>query len=150
MPVPPEAVWDVLADPGSFGYWVVGSRTIRDADADWPRPGSKFHHTVGLGPFEVSDHTVAVDTQRPGLFAMRAKARPAGTASVTLTMTPAGGGTLVRLTESPDGVFSLLSLNPLVHVTTRARNAESLMRLEELALRKGQRGGAPRGRARVP
>ena len=31
MPVPPTAVWDTLADPDSYGFWVVGSKTIRDA-----------------------------------------------------------------------------------------------------------------------
>jgi hypothetical protein len=37
------------------------------------------------------------------------------------------------MTENPDGVFALLSLNPLAHVITVGRNSESLMRLEELA-----------------
>ena len=65
MPVPPEAVWDVLADPGNYGYWVVGSKVIRDADPDWPAPGSRFHHTVGFGPFTVSDHSEAIEAERP-------------------------------------------------------------------------------------
>jgi hypothetical protein len=51
-------------------------------------------------------------------------------------MTPKDGGTVVEMVENPDGVFSLLRLNPLVHVATLLRNSESLMRLEELALRK--------------
>ena len=40
------------------------------------------------------------------------------------------------MTENPDGVYAVMALNPLVHLLTIARNAESLMRLEELALRK--------------
>jgi uncharacterized protein YndB with AHSA1/START domain len=135
MPVPPEAVWDALADPGGFGYWVVGSKEIRDADADWPAPGSRFHHTVGFGPMTIRDHTVALEARRPSLLRLRAKARPLGTAQVTLTMTPQDGGTCVRMTENPDGLTSWLALNPLVQVLTRGRNAESLMRLEELAMR---------------
>jgi uncharacterized protein YndB with AHSA1/START domain len=134
MAVPPEAVWDVLADPGSYGYWVVGSKVIRDADPEWPAPGSKFHHTVGLGPFTIDDHTEAIETERPHLFKLRAKGRPTGTATVTLRMEPKDGGTLVKMSENPDGVYALLALNPLVHVFTLGRNAESLMRLEELAL----------------
>lgn len=47
------------------------------------------------------------------------------------------GGTTVKMTETLDGVFAPLNFNPLVHVTTVARNAESLMRLEELALLRG-------------
>lgn len=153
MPVPPEAVWDTLADSGSYAYWVVGSKVIRDADPHWPEPGSRFHHTVGLGPFKVSDHTEAVEADRPRLFRLRAKGRPAGTALVTLELTPRDGGTLVRMSENPDGVFAALTVNPLVQLFTRGRNAESLMRLEELALleaeRKGHTAGAP-GRAQAP
>lgn len=135
MPVPPKAVWDALADARGYGYWVVGSKEIRDADADWPAPGSRFHHTVGFGPVTVRDHTVALDARRPGFLRLRVKARPLGTAQVTFTMTPHAGGTSVRMTESPDGLTSWLVLNPLVQVLTKGRNAESLMRLEELALR---------------
>ena len=136
MPVPPPAIWESLADPGEYGYWVVGSKLIRDADPDWPAPGSKFHHTIGVGPFKVSDHTVALEAERPHRLKLRAKGRPVGTATVTLTLTPRDGGTVVHMHEVPDGIYSVLALNPLLHVVTVARNAESLMRLEELALRK--------------
>jgi uncharacterized protein YndB with AHSA1/START domain len=135
MPVAPEAVWAALADAGGYGYWVVGSKTIRDADPDWPAPGSKFHHTVGLGPFTVSDHTVVVEAERPRRLRIRAKVRPFGTASVTLTLRERDAGTFVEMIENPDGLTSVLVLNPLVHLFTFGRNAESLMRLEELALR---------------
>ncbi len=138
MPVPPGAVWDVLADAGNYGYWVAGSKLIRDADPDWPAPGSKFHHTIGVGPLKLSDHTVALETEQPHRLKLRAKGRPLGTASVTMTMTPKTGGTVVRMTETPDGIYSVMALNPLVHLLTLARNSESLMRLEELALRKAE------------
>jgi uncharacterized protein YndB with AHSA1/START domain len=154
MPVPPEAVWDALADPGGYGYWVVGSKVIRDAEPEWPAAGSKFHHTVGFGPFKVSDHTVSLEATRPWLLRIRAKGRPFGTAKVTLEMRPKDGGTVVRMTENPDGPTAVLAFNPLVRLLTLGRNAESLMRLEELALRqaarKGDRSGAPRWRAQAP
>jgi uncharacterized protein YndB with AHSA1/START domain len=136
MPVPATAIWEALADPGSYGYWVVGSKVIRDADPAWPAPGAKFHHTIGVGPLTVSDHTESLEAQPPRLLRMRAHGRPLGTAQVTLQMTPRDGGTLVRMTENLDGIFAVLNLNPVVHVVTKARNAESLMRLEELALRR--------------
>ena len=139
MPVPPEAVWAALATPAKYGYWVVGSKTIRDADPSWPKPGSRFHHTVGIGPFEVSDHTEAIAAERPRLLRLRAKSRPVGTALVTLELAPVDAGTLVRMSERPDGAFAPLALNPAVHLFTRARNAESLMRLEELALIEAER-----------
>jgi uncharacterized protein YndB with AHSA1/START domain len=135
MPVPPEAVWDALADAGGYGYWVVGSSEIRDADSHWPQPGSRFHHTVGVGPLRVRDHTESLEAQRPSRLKIRAKARPLGTATVTLTMTPQEGGTRVRMSENPDGLTAWLTFNPLVQLLVKGRNAESLMRLEELALR---------------
>ena len=140
MTVAPEAVWAVLADPAGYGYWVVGSKLIRGADEDWPAPGSKFHHTVGVGPLEISDHTESLEARPPKLLRLRAKARPLGTARVTMEMTAQDGGTMVEMTENPDGVSSVLALNPLVHVLTKLRNAESLMRLEELALLQAEGG----------
>jgi uncharacterized protein YndB with AHSA1/START domain len=136
MPVPPLAVWEALANPGGYGYWVAGSKVIRGVDGDWPEPGSRFHHTVGVGPFKVSDDTQSLEAEPPERLRMRARGRPVGTATVTLQMTPKAGGTVVRMTESPDGLGRILELNPLFHLFTRLRNAESLMRLEELAMRK--------------
>ena len=138
MPVPPEAIWDALADSGSYGYWVVGSKAIRDADPQWPAPGTCFHHTIGVGPMTVRDHTESLVAEAPRLLRIRAKGRPLGTAKVTLQMTPRDGGTLVRMTETADGPTAMLAVNPLVHLFTKARNAESLMRLEELALHRAR------------
>ena len=136
MPAPPEAVWGVLADPASYEYWVVGSKAIRDAEAGFPAPGTRFHHTIGFGPLTLSDHTEVLAAERPHRLRLRAKGRPAGTATVTMELTPEAGGTAVKMTENPDGPFAILALNPALHVMTKLRNAESLMRLEELALRR--------------
>jgi uncharacterized protein YndB with AHSA1/START domain len=136
MPVPPAAVWDVLADARSYSYWVPGSREVRRVERKWPAPGSKFHHTIGIGPLEVSDHTEALETRPRERLRMRAKGRPLGSATVTMELEPRAGGTLVRMTERPDGPLWLLDLNPLLRLSTKLRNAESLMRLEELAARR--------------
>ena len=136
MPVPPDAVWEALADPSGYEYWVVGSKVIRDAEPGFPAPGTKFHHTIGFGPFTLNDHTEVLEAERPGLLKLRAKGRPLGTASVTLRMTPENGGTTVEMVERLDGPYAIFNVNPLLHVVTKVRNAESLMRLEELALRR--------------
>jgi uncharacterized protein YndB with AHSA1/START domain len=136
MPVPPRVVWDALADHGGYGYWVVGSKVIRDADPEWPAPGSRFHHTIGIGPLKLRDHTESLEADPPRLLRLRTKGRPLGVANVTMEMLPRDGGTLVRMTETPAGLTAALSFNPLVHIFTKARNTESLMRLEELALRR--------------
>jgi hypothetical protein len=135
MPVSPQAVWNALADPSSYGYWVVGSKAIRDAEPGFPRPGTKFHHTIGFGPLTLSDHTEVIEAVEPSYLHLRAKGRPIGTAKVILRMTPVDGGTSVEIEEDPDGILSPLRFNPLLQVATKVRNAESLMRLEELALR---------------
>ena len=90
MPVPPTAVWAALADPGSYGYWVVGSKLIRDADPDWPAAGSRFHHTIGFGPFTIDDHTEAIESEPGRRLVLRAKGRPVLTARVTLDLHPGG------------------------------------------------------------
>ena len=137
MPVPPEAVWDTLADPETYGYWVIGSKYIRDADAHWPDPGSRFHHAIGVGPITIRDHTEALESNPPWRLKLRAKGRPAITAEVTLELIPDQGGTTVRMHETPDGVFAPLALFPPVHFVTKWRNAASLKRLEELAAKRG-------------
>ena len=139
MPVAPEAVWEALADAGGYAYWVVGSKVVRDADPGWPAAGTRFHHTIGVGPLRIDDHTESLEAKPPWMLRMRAKARPLGTAQVTLRLEPEGSGTRVRITENPDGATAMLSLNPLTHLLTKTRNAESLMRLEELALRRAAR-----------
>ena len=136
MPVPPSAVWDALADAKGYGYWVVGSKVIRDADATWPAAGSKIHHTVGLGPLELDDETESLEAVEPHRLQLRAKGRPLGVAKVTLELTAKDGGTVVRMVENPDGIYRPLALVPPLQVFSALRNAESLMRLEELALRR--------------
>ena len=135
MPVPPQAVWDALSDARGYGDWVVGSKRVRDADPHWPEPGAKFHHSIGLGPFALADHTESLEADPPRRLRLRAKARPLGTASVTLELTPEDGGTVVRMTENPDGIFRPLALVLPLQVLSLLRNAESLKRLERLALR---------------
>ncbi len=136
MAVSRAAVWDALADARTYGDWVVGSKRIRAADASWPAAGSRLHHTVGVGPLSIDDHTESLEADAPVLLRLRAKARPLGTAQVTLELTPSEGGTFVRMTENPDGLSSVLGLNPLVHLLTMVRNAESLRRLEKIAERR--------------
>jgi uncharacterized protein YndB with AHSA1/START domain len=139
MPVSAEAVWAALARPESYGYWVVGSKEIRDADPAWPAPGSRFHQTVGFGPVKVADHTESLECSPPHELVLRAKSRPLGMARVAMRMIPTDGGTLVRMEENPDGLTSLLTVNPVVQLLTAGRNAESLARLEELALKEAER-----------
>jgi uncharacterized protein YndB with AHSA1/START domain len=133
IPASPERVFDVLADPEAYAYWVVGSDVIRDADPDWPAVGSRFHHRVGVGPFKVNDHTEVVDVEPARRLVLRAKARPLGTAKVTMDLERRGAGTLVTMVEDAGDPLTWLLFTPLTHYVVRKRNAESLRRLERLA-----------------
>ena len=129
----PEAVWAVLADPDAYAHWVVGSKDIRDADPSWPADGSRFHHTVGVGPFSISDHTEVVRAARPYRLLLHAKARPAGRAKVEVLLVPRGDDTLVEMWEEPASPMARLGHNPVADTLLHGRNVESLRRLAELA-----------------
>ena len=133
-PAPTSAVWAVLADPASYGHWVVGSKEIRGVEGNWPEPGSRFHHSVGFGPLTVSDHTVSEHAVRGRRLELKAKARPLGTAKVILELVPQGNGTRVVMTEDPGDVLTALVFHPLTHLLVRGRNEESLRRLCDLAV----------------
>ena len=129
----PERVFEVLSDADNYGYWVVGSKRIRDADPDFPAEGSKFHHAVGFGPIDVKDHTEVLESKPPNLLKLRAKARPLGTALVTMEIVPEHGGSRVTMTEDAADPLTALVFNPLTHLLVRGRNVESLDRLRNLA-----------------
>lgn len=132
----PERIFEVLGDPRSYAYWVVGSKDIRDADPDWPSPGSRIHHSVGFGPLTIKDHTAVEDISRPRRLQLRAKARPLGTARVTLELVPEDGHTRVTMIEDAADSLTAFVFNPLTHLLVRGRNEKSLERLAELAERR--------------
>lgn len=131
--VPPARVWAALADPDTYGDWVVGSHSIRDADPNWPEPGSRFYHRVGIGPFTVSDNTQVLECQPPERLVLHARARPLGTARVELVIRGAGDGSLVTIRETAGDPLSLLAINPLTNPLLDRRNVETLRRLKRIA-----------------
>ncbi len=134
----PEQIFDVLADGRSYGYWVVGSKEIRDVDAGFPAVGSRFHHRVGVGPLTWADHTEIVACDRPRRLELKAKARPFGTAHVTLELVALPDGTTkVTMIEDAGDPLSKLLFLPLTHLLVRGRNVESLRRLSEMAEGRG-------------
>jgi uncharacterized protein YndB with AHSA1/START domain len=130
--VPPARVFAVLSDPESYADWVVGSHDIRDADANWPAVGSRFHHRVGTGPLTVNDHTEVLQVDPGHRLVLRARARPVGTAQVEIVLEARDGGTHVTMTEVAGDPLSKLSLNRLTGPLVRHRNVESLRRLRRI------------------
>jgi uncharacterized protein YndB with AHSA1/START domain len=131
--VSPDEVFAALANAANYGDWVVGSDTVRDADPDWPKVGSRFHHRVGVGPLKLNDHTEVLEVDPPHRLIMHARARPLGTAQVSMRLTERDGGTLVTMTETAGDRLSRLMLNRLTDPLIRLRNAESLRRLKRIA-----------------
>ena len=145
----PDRVFAVLADWRSYGDWVVGSRYMRGADPGFPAVGTRFHHQVGLGPLNINDHTKVLEVDQPHKLILKAKARPLGTAIVDMTMESDGNGTKVTMREDPGDTLTAFVFNPLMHLLTRGRNAESLSRLKRLAEQRpdiGREVDVPAGR----
>lgn len=128
----PEQVFEVLADPFRYADWVVGAKTIRGADAGFPKKGTKFHHTVGVGPVTLSDHSEVVDVNPPWRLELRAKTRPFGTALVTLILEPRDGGTHVSFYEDGGDPLTKLAVNGLAQIAMTGRNVEALRRLKRI------------------
>jgi NAD(P)-dependent dehydrogenase (short-subunit alcohol dehydrogenase family)/uncharacterized protein YndB with AHSA1/START domain len=130
---PPERVAQVLAEPQHYPRWVVGAESFRGSDESFPAPGSRFHHSVALGPWSVKDHTEVLESELPSRIVLAARARPLGTARVELSLAASRGGTEVTMEETPaDRISSLLARNPVAEVALRLRNAEALTRLKRI------------------
>ncbi|HVM27450.1 MAG TPA: SRPBCC family protein [Mycobacteriales bacterium] len=129
----PRQVFDVLRDGYSYGDWVVGTRHIRTVDAAWPDEGAKLHYTVGYGPLRKDDETVVLVSAPDTRLEVEARAWPAGTAHIAITAEAAEGGTLVSIDEKPHRGPAKLLHNPLLDLVVKARNVETLRRLEAKA-----------------
>lgn len=131
--VPPERVFAVLTDAVAYADWVVGSDTVRATDPNWPAVGSRFHHRVGAGPFKVADHTEVVEIVPPRKLVLHARARPVGTAKVTMLLEPVAEGTRVTMGETAGDPLSRLAINALTDWVVHLRNREALRRLARIA-----------------
>lgn len=129
----PSAVWAVLADPDCYAGWVVGCRDIRAADNGFPRVGTRFHHTLALGPFNLKDYSEVVENAAPHRLVLHVKARPFGRGYVELNLVPTDGGTHLEMREGPLSPGARLGHNPVADLALHGRNVEALRRLAALA-----------------
>ncbi len=134
----PDEVFAVLADARTYEHWVVGCADIRAVDGDWPAVGSKFFHTVGVGPIKTKDNTAVVEVEPGRKLVLEARARPAGVAKVIFTLTPVDGGTEVEIDEYPVRGVAKTIHNPIQDGLIKLRNVETLRRLDkQVTERKG-------------
>jgi uncharacterized protein YndB with AHSA1/START domain len=130
---PPEAVFDVLADPCSYQHWVVGASRTRRWDRTWPKPGSRFHHTQGAFGIGLPDNTEVVAANPPRQLVLEARFRPFAINKVEMRMRPRGRGTHVTMVEYPTGGLAAKVDNPVIHWLMHLRNVECLRRLRRMA-----------------
>lgn len=125
-----QAVFDVLRDGRSYGDWVVGTRTIRDVDPAWPAEGTRVHYTVGWGPFRHDDETTSQGYDPDRRLELEAHAWPMGSARIVLQAEPREGGVMVSIEEHPLRGVARRMHNPGLDLLIKARNVETLRRLE--------------------
>jgi uncharacterized protein YndB with AHSA1/START domain len=144
LDAPPERVFAVLENPASLGAAVPGTRRIRHFDPAWPALGTRLHHSVGLGPFVLRDHTEVLEVEPPHRLVLEARLRPLGSLRVEFSLAGRPGGTELTIDEQPaGGLVALAALRPLVNALLRLRNHELGRRLRRIvAAREARRRSA--------
>jgi uncharacterized protein YndB with AHSA1/START domain len=132
----PEQVWQVLADGWLYPLWVVGAIRMREVDRHWPAVGARLHHSVGVWPLVIDDHTEVLAATPPSLLRLRARAWPTGEAHVELRLEPEDGGTRVTMREDAVKGAGRLVPSPLRRAQLAWRNREALRRLALVAERR--------------
>ncbi|MEO7447223.1 MAG: SDR family NAD(P)-dependent oxidoreductase, partial [Humibacillus sp.] len=129
---PATAVWDVLDDGWSYCNWIVGTAQMRDVDAQWPAPGARLHHSVGIWPALISDTTEVLERSDTSLK-LEARGWPLGKAHVTIEVEPLDERTS-RVTMVEDAVAGpgMLVPSEARQLLIVPRNRESLQRLSQI------------------
>jgi len=128
------AIWNVLSDGWTYASWVVGTSRVRAVDPHWPQPGARLHHSFGVWPLVINDHTEVLELDAGRRIRLQARGWPTGEATVEITTSPTEGSS-TRLTIEEDvtsGPARLLP-KPFRQAATVPRNRETLRRLSLLA-----------------
>ncbi|MEJ7634226.1 SRPBCC domain-containing protein [Aeromicrobium sp.] len=129
----PDDVWKVLADGWLYPLWVVGAARIRDVDASWPDKGSRIHHSIGVWPLLINDHTEVLEVVPGRSIKLRAKGWPVGEAEVTIRLSDVGSQTEVTIEEDAVAGPGVLVPEPIKGLSLKWRNTETLRRLAFVA-----------------
>ena len=114
---------------GPIPEWLAGAANIRDVDHAWPEPGSRFHHTVGVGPVKIPDSTKVVRVEVDRLLCLAVRARPFISAIATFSLVSDGQRCVVTLEEEPALRLIGNVVRPVLDPLTHVRNHYSLKRL---------------------
>lgn len=72
---------------------------MRAVDADWPAPGARILHSIGVWPAVIDDETVALSCTPQEELVLLARLGPAGAARITLRLSDIEGGCRVEMAE---------------------------------------------------
>jgi hypothetical protein len=115
-----------------------GNGRMRAVDADWPSPGSKIHHTIGVWPLTINDET-GVEACQPGQkLVLLARVRPFGTARITVRLKPSPTGCRIEMSEVPVGGPLGVVPQRVAMAAVWPRNRECTWRLAAHAERRTQ------------
>jgi uncharacterized protein YndB with AHSA1/START domain len=131
--LPPEAVWETLADGRRYAEWVVGTREVQAANVRWPRVGAEIHFVFGYGPLKLHDRTVVRVCEPPQRLELEVHAGPFGTARVAIRLIAWGEGTVLILDEHPLRGLSAGLHGPHIEMLLHLRNRLMLRKLARLA-----------------
>jgi uncharacterized protein YndB with AHSA1/START domain len=132
----PDEVWSVLADGWLYPLWVVGATRMREVEDAWPAEGARIHHSVGVWPLVIDDHTEVLEADEGRRLRLQARAWPGGEAEVILHLEPRGDGTVVTIEEDLVAGPARLMPTPARSLLLKIRNRETLRRLAWLAERR--------------
>lgn len=129
MTVSAAKAFAAIADPTTYDDWLVGARAIDRVEPDWPARGSRFHHRVGIGPFQIPDYSevLAIDPGR--MLKLRVKARPLLVAVATFHVVGDDERCVVTLQEEPAGGWVGALVGPVIDPAVHVRNHRSLRNL---------------------
>ena len=132
---PTDAVWAVLADGWMYLTWVVGASRIRAVETQWPAPGSRVHHSFGIWPVLIDDHTEVLTCDPGRELLLKARGWPAGEAHVRIHLTPGGtpGSSTVSIVEDVTNGPGRLIPHRARQLFVTPRNTEALRRLALIA-----------------
>ena len=129
----PERVFAVLCDGWTYPVWVVGASRMRSVDAGWPAPGTKLHHSFGVGPLLLNDTTEVLELDPGHRIVLDAGGWPIGNARVEITIEAAADGSLVSMAEDVSDGPARLVPQPVRVAGIDVRNRETLRRLALLS-----------------
>jgi hypothetical protein len=133
---PADAVWEGLRDGWTYASWVVGSARIRDVDTDWPAANSRLHHSVGVWPLMLHDHTDVLACTPGEELVLAPRAWPWGRAALRLTIEERDGRSVVTMTEDITSGPARAVPRALRQLLVGPRNGECLRRLAFIAERR--------------